>query len=224
MNIIDEIKNLVVSGHINSNSKYPPEFADKPGVQEKVQEAVSANIEVEDILRKGLIAGMDIVGEKFSNGEYFVPEMMFSAKAMKAGLEILRPLMIGENAYSPGKIIIGSVQGDLHDIGKNLVAMMMEGAGFEVIDVGVNTPPQKFLDEAKKNPDALVGMSALLTTTMENMRSVVDVLNQNGLTNKVIIGGAPVTDKFAREIGAHGFAPDASSAVKEAKQLLGTAE
>ncbi len=223
MTLIEEIKDLVVHGHINADSKYPPEFTGKAGVAEKVQQAIDEKMEIEAILRDGLIAGMDIVGDKFSNGEYFVPEMMFSAKAMKAGLELLRPLMVDQNAFSPGKVIIGSIQGDLHDIGKNLVAMMLEGAGFEVIDLGVNTSTEKFLEHARQHPDALIGMSALLTTTMENMRQVVEALNKDGLANKVIIGGAPVTSKFAEEIGAHGFAADASSAVKEAKHLLGSA-
>ena len=224
MNFIDEIKELVICGHINSQSKYPPDFSGKPGVEEQVQAAINKEIPVEDILRQGLIAGMDIVGDKFSNGEYFVPEMMFSAKAMKAGLKILRPLMMDQTALSSGKVIIGTVQGDMHDIGKNLVAMMLEGAGFEVIDLGVNTSPQKFLEQAKEHPEALIGLSALLTITMANMRSVIEILNENGMTNKVFIGGAPLTSKFAQEIGADGFAPDASSAVKEAKQLLGITE
>ena len=221
MSLVEEIKELVVSGHINKESKYPPEYAGKPGVVEQVTAAVDQKVSIEDILKNGLIAGMDIVGDKFSKGEYFVPEMMFSAKAMKSGLEIIRPFMVDETAFSAGKVIIGSIQGDLHDIGKNLVAMMLEGAGFEVIDLGVNTAPEKFLASAKENPDAIIGMSALLTTTMENMRNVVEILLDNGLKNKVMIGGAPVTKKYAEEIGADGFAPDASSAVKEAKQLLG---
>ena len=170
MSLVEEIKELVVSGHINEESKYPPDYAGKPGVVEKVSAAVDQKISIEDILKNGLIAGMDIVGDKFSKGEYFVPEMMFSAKAMKAGLQIIRPFMVDETAFSAGKVIIGSIQGDLHDIGKNLVAMMLEGAGFEVIDLGVNTTPEKFLASAKENPEAIIGMSALLTTTMENMR------------------------------------------------------
>ena len=220
MSSIDIIKELVVRGHINAGSKYPPDLAGQPGVEEMVREAVQKGINVDDILKKGLISGMEIVGDKFSNGEYFVPEMMFSAKSMKAGLEILRPLMVDTSSMSVGTVIIGTVHGDMHDIGKNLVGMMLEGAGFEVIDLGVNVPAQKFLEHAQKNPAALVGMSALLTITMENMRSVVELINENSLTNKIFIGGAPVTKKFAEDIGAHGFAPDASSAVHEAKKLL----
>lgn len=217
---VELIRDLVVRGHINANSKYPPDLAGQPGVAEMVEQALNENIAVDEILKHGLIGGMEIVGDKFTNGEYFVPEMMFSAKAMKAGLELLRPLMTDQTVLSAGKVILGTIQGDMHDIGKNLVAMMLEGAGFEVIDLGVNVSAQKFLEMAQQNPDALIGMSALLTITMENMRAVVELLNQNGLANKIFIGGAPVTKKFAEDIGAHGFAPDASSAVHEARQLL----
>lgn len=220
MSIVEEIKDLVVSGHINMESKYPQTLAGKPGVVEVVRKAIDENLPIEDILHKGLVSGMDVVGEKFTNGEYFVPEMMFSAKAMKAGLKLLRPLMVDDSGLSTGTVIIGTIQGDMHDIGKNLVAMMLEGAGFEIIDLGVNTTGEKFLEYAQNHPDALIGMSALLTITMENMRNVVELFNSHGLKNKIFIGGAPVTQKFADDIGAHGFAPDASTAVKAAKQLL----
>ena len=222
MGIIDEIKTMVVRGHINKQSNYPPDLAGKNGSEELVQQALDAGEEVGAILKNGLIAGMDIVGDKFANGEYFVPEMMFSAKAMKAGLALLRPLMLENQDLSLGKVVIGTVHGDMHDIGKNLVAMMLEGAGFEVIDLGANTPAEKFLQSAREHPGALIGMSALLTITMENMRHVIDLFKNNNMPNKIIIGGAPVTKKFADEIGADGFAPDASLAVKEAKQLLGS--
>jgi 5-methyltetrahydrofolate--homocysteine methyltransferase len=220
MALLDEICELVVKGHINIQSKYPPELAQKPGVEEKVKEAIDQNTDIGDILRKGLIAGMEVVGDKFSKGEYFVPEMLFSAKAMKAGLALLRPHMVDQEAMTIGKVILGTIQGDMHDIGKNLVAMMLEGAGFEVIDLGINTAPEKFLEEAQKNPNALVGMSALLTITMGRMRDVVQLFNSKGLNNKIFIGGAPVTQEYADQIGAHGFAPDASKAVHKAKELL----
>jgi len=218
---LEIIRERVIQGHINAQSKYPPELEGEPGVEELVRQALEAKLEVSDILRKALIAGMDIVGDKFSAGEYFVPEMMFSAKAMKAGLEILRPHMVEADNVSLGKVILGTVQGDMHDIGKNLVGMMLEGAGFEVIDLGINTSPDKFVAAAQQNPKALVGMSALLTITMEKMRDVVETFRSQGLSNKVFIGGAPVTKKFADEIGADGYAPDASQAVHEAKTLLG---
>ncbi len=220
MNILEIIKERVIQGHINVQSKYPPELEGQPGVEELVTQALDENFEVNDILRKALIAGMDVVGDKFSAGEYFVPEMMFSAKAMKAGLAILRPLMVDADNLSLGKVILGTVQGDMHDIGKNLVGMMLEGAGFEVIDLGINTSTDKFVDIARQHPTALVGMSALLTVTMEKMRDVVHAFKDQGLSNKVFIGGAPVTQKFADEIGANGYAPDASQAVHEAKTLL----
>jgi len=221
MSTLDTIKERVIQGHINAQSKYPPELEGKPGVEELVKQALEEKLEVSDILRKSLIAGMDVVGDKFSAGEYFVPEMMFSAKAMKAGLEILKPYMVDEDNISLGKVILGTVQGDMHDIGKNLVGMMLEGAGFEVIDLGINTSTDKFVAAARQNPGALVGMSALLTITMEKMRDVVHTFKDQGLHNKVFIGGAPVTKKFADEIGADGYAPDASQAVHEAKLLLG---
>jgi 5-methyltetrahydrofolate--homocysteine methyltransferase len=221
MALLDEIKDLVVRGHINIQSKYPPELAQKPGVEEKVKEALDQKLDIEDILRKGLIDGMDVVGDRFSKGEYFVPEMLFSAKAMKAGLALLRPFMVDQEAMTIGKVILGTIQGDMHDIGKNLVGMMLEGAGFEVIDLGINTAPEKFMEVAQQHPKALVGMSALLTITMERMRDVVQLFKSRGLKNKIIIGGAPVTQEFSDQIGANGYAPDASQAVHKAKELLG---
>jgi len=221
MALLDEIKDLVVRGHINIQSKYPPDLAQKPGVEEKVKEALDQKLDIGDILRKGLIGGMEVVGDRFSKGEYFVPEMLFSAKAMKAGLELLRPHMVDQEAMTLGKVILGTIQGDMHDIGKNLVGMMLEGAGFEVIDLGINTAPEKFLEVAQQHTKALVGMSALLTITMEKMRDVVQLFKSNGLKNKIIIGGAPVTQEFSDQIGAHGYAPDASQAVHKAKELLG---
>ena len=220
MAFIDDIKQMVIIGHINSSSKYPLEFAGKPGVEELVQQAIQNNIPVDDILKQGLVAGMDVVGEKFSQGEYFVPEMMFSAKAMKAGVALLKPLLVDEEAHTIGTVILGTVQGDMHDIGKNLVAMMLEGAGFKVIDLGINIAPEVFLNAAKENPQALVGMSALLTVTMQKMREVVNRLREERLSNKIIIGGAPVSRQYAKEIGADGYAADASAAVKEVKTIL----
>jgi len=187
MALIDDIKQLVINGHINSSSKYPLEFAGKPGVEELVQEAIQKNIPADEILKLGLVAGMDVVGDKFSQGEYFVPEMMFSAKAMKAGVALLKPLLVDEDAHTVGKVILGTVQGDMHDIGKNLVAMMLEGAGFKVIDLGVNIAPEVFLKAAKENPQALVGMSALLTVTMQKMREVVAKLRGDP-TDHLVLG------------------------------------
>jgi 5-methyltetrahydrofolate--homocysteine methyltransferase len=195
----------------------------KPGVEELVKTAINQKINSGDILHKGLISGMEIVGDKFSKGEYFVPEMLFSAKAMKAGLKILEPLLVDQHISTIGTVIIGTVEGDMHDIGKNLVAMMLEGAGFKVIDLGVNTPSEKFLSAAKEHPNALIGLSALLTITMEKMRDVIGSMRAAGIPNKVIIGGAPVTERYADEIGASGYAQDASRAVHQAKKILGLA-
>jgi 5-methyltetrahydrofolate--homocysteine methyltransferase len=220
MNLLQEIKENVVRGHISKDSKYPPDLSGKPGVEELVEDAISQKLDVGDILHKGLISGMDVVGEKFSNGEYFVPEMLFSAKAMKSGLKLLRPHLVDQKISTLGTVIIGTVEGDMHDIGKNLVSMMLEGGGFEVVDLGVNTSVDKFINALEEHPDAIIGMSALLTITMEKMRDVIDAIEAKGLENKIFIGGAPVTERYAEEIGAHGYAPDASRAVKKAKELL----
>jgi 5-methyltetrahydrofolate--homocysteine methyltransferase len=221
MGLIEEIKNCVIKGHVNAQSNYPQDLSGKPGVEELVNDAITQKVETSDILHKGLISGMEIVGDKFSKGEYFVPEMLFSAKAMKAGLKILEPLLIDQNISTIGTVIIGTVEGDMHDIGKNLVAMMLEGAGFKVIDLGVNTSSDKFLSAAKENPEALIGLSALLTITMEKMREIISTIRSAGVSNKVIIGGAPVTERYAAEIGADGYAQDASRAVAQAKKVLG---
>ena len=220
MALLEKLKENVIRGHMNADSKYPPDLKGLPGVAELTQQGLDEGLTVEQLLQEGLIPGMDVVGERFSKGEYFVPEMLMSAKAMKAGTEILRPLMIGDESLSLGTVIMGSVQGDMHEIGKNLVGMMLEGAGFEVVDLGMNIPPDKFVETAQSNPKAIVGLSALLTITMEKMRSTVDALREAGLENKVMIGGAPVTQQFADEIGADGYAADASEAVTLAKGLV----
>lgn len=223
MNLFNEITENVVRGHIDSVSKYPPDMIGKPGVKDLVQKALDERMEVSSILRKALIPGMEIVGSKFSNGEYFVPDMLLSAQAMKAGMQLLAPLLKAEETRKLGTIIIGTVKGDMHDIGKNLVRMMLEGGGFEVIDLGINTPPELFVESAKKYPDAVIGMSALLTTTMENMRIAIQALRKNGLNNKVIIGGAATSQKFADEIKADGFTRDAAASVQLVKKLMGIA-
>lgn len=188
-----------------------------------VQEALNLNIPPSKILNDGLISGMDIVGEKFKRDELFMPEVLIAAKAMQAGMDILRPKLIEAGAKLKGKIILGTVKGDLHDIGKNLVGMMMEGAGFQVIDLGIDVPSEKFVEMVKsENPD-IVGLSALLTTTMPRMKEVIESLIEAGIRERVIVmvGGAPVTEKFAKDIGADGYAPDAASAVEKARNLLG---
>jgi len=196
---------------------------DNPGVQENVHTALAAGLDAGTILNQGLIAGMAEVGRLFEEGEYFVPEMLISARAMKSAMAILKPHLTSEQVGSAGKVAIGTVKGDLHDIGKNLVSLMLEGAGFQVVDLGSDVPPEKFVDAVKNNGVNIVAMSALLTTTMVNMKATVTALQEAGLRDKVkvMIGGAPVTDAFAKQVGADGYAPDASRAVAVAKVLLG---
>jgi len=186
-----------------------------------VRQALDQGAAPERILAEGLIAGMDAVGADFKSGELFVPEVLIAAKAMQAGLNILRPLLAAAGAPSAGKYVIGTVKGDLHDIGKNLVKMMAEGAGFEVIDLGTDAPPEKFLAAVRQHQPQLVGMSALLTTTMVNMKATIVALEEAGLraSVKILVGGAPVTEAFARQIGADAYAPDSANAVDVARQL-----
>jgi len=196
---------------------------DNAGVQENVNAALAAGLDAGTILNQGLIAGMAEVGRLFEEGEYFVPEMLISARAMKSAMAILKPHLTSEQVGSAGKVAIGTVKGDLHDIGKNLVSLMLEGAGFQVVDLGSDVPPEKFVDAVKTSGVNIVAMSALLTTTMVNMKATVTALEEAGLRDKVkvMIGGAPVTDAFAKQVGADGYAPDASRAVAVAKVLLG---
>jgi 5-methyltetrahydrofolate--homocysteine methyltransferase len=191
------------------------------GVQINVRSALDADIPAAEILQQGLIAAMNEVGYRFEKGEFFVPEMLLAARAMKAGLEILRPLLIDAGVEPVGKMVIGTVKGDLHDIGKNLVAMMLEGVGFEIIDLGVDVAPIAFVDAAR-NGASLIGMSALLTTTMNNMSITIEALKAAGLRDKVkiLVGGAPVTQDYADSIGADAFARDASSAARIARELV----
>lgn len=189
-------------------------------VVELVKEEIAKGTDIEVILNDGLIAAMDEVGAQFSEGELFVPEMLRSAQAMKAGLDELKPLLAQNNTSSAGTIIIGTVKGDLHDIGKNLVSMMMEGAGFEVIDLGVDVDTEKFLaTAAEKNADVIC-MSALLTTTMPAMEATVKAIKEQGLNLKTMVGGAPVTAAFAETIGADGYSEDAPGAVDTARKLI----
>ena len=190
-------------------------------VEAGVRAALAAGIPADEILTKGLIAAMDEVGRQYEEGDLFVPEMLIAARAMQAGLKILKPDLAKTDMKAAGKVAIGTVKGDLHDIGKNLVAMMLEGAGFEVVDLGVDVTPEAFVKAAQSGVQ-LIGMSALLTTTMSNMEVTVQALKAAGLRDKVkvFIGGAPVTQEYATKIGADGFAADASSATRMARQLL----
>ena len=191
-------------------------------VKELVREALDKGVLAKEILNEGLIPGMDIVGEKMESGDMFIPEVLMSAKAMSAAVEILKPLLGDEGLTAAGKVVIGTVKGDLHDTGKNLVVMMLESAGFEVHNLGVDIGPEDFVKAIKEKEPDLLALSALLTTTMSVMTQTIDAVTESGLRErvKVMIGGAPVTQKFADEIGADGYAPDAGSANKLAKALL----
>lgn len=188
---------------------------------ELVQKALDSGIGANDILQKGLMYGMDIVGERMESGEMFIPEVLMAAHQMSEALTILKPLLSEEESVSAGKMVIGTVKGDLHDIGKNLVTMMIESIGFEVIDLGIDVDPAKFVEAINDNKPSIVALSALLTTTMPMMTETIKVINQNGLRDqiKIIVGGAPVTQEFAADIGADGYAPDAGSAAKLAKAM-----
>lgn len=185
-------------------------------VVEAVREAIDAKVPADTILKEGMMRAMAETGRLFEEGEYFVPELLIAARAMQGGMDLLKPLLVAEDIEPVGRFVIGTVKGDLHDIGKNLVGMMLEGAGFEVIDLGSDVDADKFVEAVKTNRPQIVGMSALLTTTMTNMPVVIQALKNAGLRDgvKVMIGGAPVTKAYADQIGADGYAPDASQAAK----------
>ncbi|MBS3920704.1 MAG: corrinoid protein [Deltaproteobacteria bacterium] len=191
-------------------------------VKKLTQEALDLNESAENILKQGLIQAMDRVGVKFKKGEVYIPEVLIAARAMHAGMAILKPILSQSTSVMSGKVIIGTVKGDLHDIGKNLVVMMLEGGGFEVVDLGIDVPANRFIEAIKQYQPQIVGLSALLTTTMAEMKNAIQAIEWAGLRNQVrtIVGGAPVTEKFAKEIGADGYASDAASAVDLVKSLL----
>jgi 5-methyltetrahydrofolate--homocysteine methyltransferase len=192
-------------------------------VHQLVQEALDAGLAPADVLNQGLLAGMDVVGEQFRVREIFLPDVLLAARAMYAGLAVLRPHLAREGVPTAGTVVLGSVKGDLHDIGKNLVGIMLKGAGFEVVDLGNDVPAERFVDAAEQSGAQVIGMSALLTTTMAGMRKVVELVESRGLSPRVktIVGGAPVTEGFAREIGADAYAFDAASAVERIRALVG---
>ncbi|TSA16445.1 cobalamin-binding protein [bacterium] len=187
------------------------------------QQLLDSGVSPQTILNDGLIAGMTVVGQKMRSGEMYLPEVLQSASAMHGSLKILKPHLVREGAQSRGKIMVGTVKGDMHDIGKNLVSIMLQGAGFDIVDLGLNVSPQKFVEAISAHQPAILGLSAMLTTTMLNMKTTIEAINAAGLRSsvKVIIGGAPVSQKFADEIGADGYARDAVLAVDKVKQLLG---
>ena len=189
-------------------------------IKELTQKALNAGDAPERILKEGLIPAMDQIGVRFRNNEIFIPEVLIAARAMHAGLGVLKPILAKSTTSTTTKVVIGTVKGDLHDIGKNLVGMMLEGAGFEVVDLGIDVSPEKFIQSAKENGAKIIGMSALLTTTMMQMQTTVQKVKAEGLKIKTVIGGAPVTAEFAKQIGADGYAPDAASAVSIIKEVL----
>lgn len=207
--VLVQISNAVIEGRVK----------DIPSL---VNTALSSGLTAKEILDKGLMPGMDVIGAEFKKGKKFVPEVLLSARTMQASLGILKPLLAQAGEKMAGKIIIGTVKGDLHDIGKSLVGMMLEGAGFEVVDLGKDVPPEKFVDAVKKEKPNIVAMSALLTTTMRSMGHTMTALKEAGLreTVKIMIGGAPVTVDFAKQIGADGYAANAPAAVELAKKFI----
>ncbi len=209
MALIEEIRESVIQGQA------------KVAV-EKTEKALAEGLSPDTILNQGLISAMSEVGRLFEEGVYFVPEMLIAARAMDKALQILKPYLVAQGVKPIGKVAIGTVKGDLHDIGKKLVAMMLEGSGFEIMDLGIDVPPEKFV-EAIRGGAQVVALSALLTTTMPNMKTIVEAIQQAGLRDRVriIIGGAPVSETYARQIGADGYASDASSAVRKVRELIG---
>ncbi|HPO91235.1 MAG TPA: corrinoid protein [Victivallales bacterium] len=205
--LLNQIKEALMKGKAND-------------VKALTEKAISENIPVGDILEKALISGMSVIGEKFKNNQVYVPEVLIAARAMNTAMAVLKPLLKASDVKARGIICIGTVKGDLHDIGKNLVRMMLEGAGYEVIDLGVNVDAQKFVQCVKEKNTQIVAMSALLTTTMGAMKSTIEELKAAGLKVKTIVGGAPLTASFAKEIGADGYAPDAASAVDVVNKLI----
>jgi 5-methyltetrahydrofolate--homocysteine methyltransferase len=199
------------------------EKGDRETTVRLVKEALNEKIPPKKILNEGLIAAMDAIGRKFTKNEIFIPEMLIAARAMNSAMEILEPILVKTGVKPRGKVVIGTIKQDLHDIGKNLVAMMLKGGGFQVMDLGVDVPPQKFVEAVKQGGAQVVALSALLTTTMPNMKEVIGALKAAKLKVKTMIGGAPVTQAFADEIGADGYAADAGSAVDLATKLVGAA-
>ena len=208
---LDQLRTFIIEGNA-------------PGAQELTQKALDEGMDAIDIVNEGLIPGMDVVGAKFKSFEYYLPEVLVSARAMKTAMALVTPLLVNREGASVGRAVIGTVKGDLHDIGKNLVGMMMEGAGFEVIDLGTDVAPDAFLAAVEDREPGIICMSALLTTTMPMMKATIDLIEASEVRQrvKIMVGGAPVTATYANDIGADGYAAEAASAVEQAKELLGS--
>jgi methanogenic corrinoid protein MtbC1 len=218
--IIERIAYCVEFGKIDEKSPYPPNMRGELGADELTRQAIEAGVDPDEILNKGMVVGMDKVGQKFSENKIFVPQMLMSAKAMSTAMEHIKPFFQAGTVKRKGKFVLGTVAGDLHDIGKNLVGMMVEGAGWEVIDLGVDVSAPKFIETIKENPGCAVGLSALLTTTMVNMESIVSEIRKVAADTKILVGGAPVSDEFCAKIGADNYAPDPQGAVKYLNSLV----
>jgi 5-methyltetrahydrofolate--homocysteine methyltransferase len=217
--ILERLSNCVELGKVNQAAAYPPKLKGQPGADELCREALAAGIVPEDVLAEGLISGMSRIGERFAQGKAFVPEMLLAARAMTAAMAHLRPFFASGQVKRRGVFVIGTVAGDLHDIGKNIVAMMIEGAGWEVIDLGVDVKLERFVEEVGKHPSAVIGLSALLTTTMVNMETIVKALKAREPGRHIVVGGAPVSRAFCESIGADFYAPDPQAAVEHLKSL-----
>jgi 5-methyltetrahydrofolate--homocysteine methyltransferase len=207
VSVLDEIKTALIS-------------LDIPQVQCKILQGLGEGLSPTTVLEEGLIAGMNIIGHRFKEGDIYMPEVMVAAKAMHAGLDVLKPLLIGAANQAKGTVVIGTIKGDLHDIGKNLVIMMLEGAGFEVIDLGVDVPPEKFITAIETYHPQVVGLSALLTSTMPQLQATIQQLEPYRRELHLVIGGAPITQQYADKVGADGYAPDAASAVDKVRELI----
>jgi methanogenic corrinoid protein MtbC1 len=218
--ILNRIAQCVEFGKINKASPYPPSMKDQDGADELAKRALEEGVKPDEILENALVPAMANVGDKFTRKEIYVPQMLMAAKAMNSAMMHLKPYFQSGETKRKGKFIIGTVSGDLHDIGKNLVSMMIEGGGWEVIDLGVDVSAEKYLKALDENPTAFVGLSALLTTTMENMKRIVTAIKEKHSSSKILIGGAPVTLEYCRKIGADFYSPDPQGAVNYLKQFV----
>lgn len=218
--ILQQISRCVEVGKINKTSPYPPNMKDQNGADELARMALEQGIRPDDILENALIPAMAVVGDRFSRKEIYVPQMLMAAKAMNSAMMHLKPFFQSGETKRKGKFIIGTVAGDLHDIGKNLVAMMIEGGGWEVIDLGVDVGADKFMKAFESNPDAILGLSALLTTTMENMKKTVGSIKERYPSSRILVGGAPVTMDYCLKIGADFYSPDPQGAVNYLKKVI----
>ncbi len=212
--ILNKLAECIEFGKVNKAAPYPPQMKDMDGADELAAQALENGISAQDILSSGLMVGMEKVGVKFRENKVFVPQVLMSAKAMSTAMEHLKPFFASGEAKQKGTFIIGTVQGDLHDIGKNLVAMMVEGNGYRVVDLGIDVKPEKYIEAVKENPGAIVGLSALLTTTMVNMEAITKAIKETAPETLVTIGGAPVNDDFCKKIGADNYSPDPQGVVE----------